>query len=93
MANVTVNDERLINIGNYLENEGKKLDEWYERYINIMKDIRENAIIDGKVAESLQIYIENANKLCGETKKWMDDVKENLTNFKDCVDNADQYLY
>lgn len=88
-----IDDEYCRSMGQFFEDQGKQLDQLIASYNSILKELRQNAIVSGDVANSLSLYIDYANRLNQLFSKVSDVAKQQINAFIDQVDEADQYLF
>lgn len=89
-----VDDEYIKSMGNFFFKMGNTIiDKMIEDYISKLQEIKDSAIKEGEIADSLEAYIASAQALkdrAGEMGSELDD----LTGyFITDIDNADQYLF
>lgn len=86
-------DEYVNGTGKHILEQMTELDEGYSNYINIMKAIRDDGLMEGETATALEAYIEYASYLCTKIKCLGECVDTTCREFVDEVNEKDQYLF
>lgn len=90
---LVVGDEYCAEISQYLVEQGRRLEQLISSYIQILNTARENAITGGEVADALSRYIEYVNRLSNRFGIVSPELKTQVSNFLEAIDEADRYLF
>lgn len=92
-CNLIINDDYILENTKNLAKSLKKLDEVYDKYLIILKNIHSNAITYGETSDALKTFENYASRI----KDMLSDLGESLENsgieYIESIDNADQYLF
>lgn len=88
-----IDDDYCARIGNYFVTQGNEIDILIDEYITILQSIRKDAIKSGEVADALDVYISYASKMKNQIGTISRNAKQQVNNFINAVDAADQYLF
>lgn len=92
-SELKIDDDCCKAIGNYLKNEGKIIENKINKYIFILENIKNEAIMEGDAHNALDGYIEYAKKIKGEIGKILEGTKNDIEKFLKDIDKADEYLF
>lgn len=91
--NLIIDDEYIFAVGDDCKRRGIKLEEALEQYLEILKEIQTEALVEGNVAEALVAFIGCVELLKGQ----LEDISKTMYNrsysFIQDVNDADQYLF
>lgn len=91
--NLIIDDEYIFAVGDDSKRRGKKLEEALEQYLEILKEIQTEALVEGNVAEALVAFVGCVELLKGQ----LEDISKTMYNrsysFIQDVNDADQYLF
>lgn len=96
MANqdsVIISDRYCMEIGQFCRDTAEQLEEALQEYLNILEEIKKNAIVAGDMADSLQVFIQYAKKMKGQIEVMGKIAMQTEKKFLNAVDMADQYLF
>lgn len=93
MAELIVYDESINNTGDYIKNLSSKLQEGIDNYINIVTEIKTNAVKSGDVSDKLDIFIQYVNQLNSMISSVGDEISMDMVTFLEEIDQKDEYLY
>ena len=88
-----IDDVYCKTMGEYLKKEAQELDNFINDYICILKEIKCKAIITGKVANALDMYIACASRMQNQFGIRAYQTKNQIAKFLAKIDEADEYLY
>ena len=77
-----IDDDYVLDMGTTLSDNETELQSGVDKYLEIMKKIREDAIKEGETAQALDTFITYAGEL-----------KKTCQKFKAEIDENDQYLF
>ena len=83
-----IDDDYVLDMGTTLSDNETELQSGVDKYLEIMKKIREDAIKEGETAQALDTFITYA----GELKHGVN-VNKTCQKFKAEIDENDQYLF
>lgn len=86
-------DDYVNGMASYLNNYAKDLQGGIDKYLKIMHNIRENAIIEGDTAKALDTFILYADKLKTVISESGNSAKTVCENFVTIVDKKDASFY
>ncbi len=92
-SNLVINDEYVQRIGRICKVRGTGIDKMFEKYINILNEIRSEAICAGEIAEALSEYIKWAIRLKGKIDAVSNEISTTCNTFIDSIDSADVFLF
>lgn len=86
-------DTYISGMATYFSGYAEELQGGIDRYLQIMHDIRENAIIEGDTARALDTFIMYADKLKEVIRESGSNAKTLCENFVEIVDQKDDKFY
>lgn len=87
-------DEEYINgMAEYFEKQGKQLQQMADSYINTMTRVVKEGVVMGETSESLNTFLEYAQKLNQVIGSTAIQVRISTMNYLEEIDTQDQYLY
>ena len=92
-GNLVVDDEYVRQSASDIKAALVKLDRVAEKYLEILKAMREEAIQDGAVALALEAYNDYAFQIKDALEQIGDDTRSLLENYQIAIDDADQFLF
>lgn len=93
-SELIVDDDYIKRMGRYYYVMGNTVvDKMIDEYIKKLEEIKNVAIMEGDIADSLNIYIENAQSLKNKAGEIGSELKSLMTYFLTDVDKADQFLF
>lgn len=91
--NLIIDDEYIFAVGDDSKRRGIKLEEALEQYLEILKEIQTEALVEGNVAEALVAFAGCVELLKGQ----LEDISKTMYNrsysFIQDINDADQYLF
>lgn len=93
MRELVVNDEYIKEVGEYFAEQGKEFQKWTAEYLAIMKNVQQNVIAEGAVAESLKEFIASAERINGDAELLLTSVKDYLADYLAQIDEKDRFLF
>ena len=68
-------------------------EEALEQYCRLLKEIKEDSVIEGNTAENLKIFYEEVVQLKGDITKIAEQIYKTASYYQIEIDSADSYLY
>lgn len=90
---LVVNDSNFEAVGKEYYKFGQRLEDYIERYSNILNEITSEGIKSGKVHDNLLKFMEAVDSLKRQGKDIADKAEECSNKFLEDMDTADSYLY
>ncbi len=90
---LVINDDFFNKIGGLCSSEGKRLEEVFDNYVDILQDIADEAVKGGDIHKSTVQFIAAARMLKGKAKSISATAKKICGGFVTQVDTDDQELY
>ena len=91
--NLVIYDEYITGVGSNCVRRGSVMEAALKQYINILGQIRQEAIVGGEIAAALSQFINCAKLLQGE----IETISDNMDRICDCmierIDEEDQFLF
>lgn len=88
-----IDDDYVTEMATYLGEKGTELQGYVDKYIQILKNIRTDAIIEGDTAKALDEFITFSENLNTEIQKLGENGKKQAEGFAVEIDDADSYLF
>lgn len=88
-----IDNEYCEKMKTYYVNQGIKLESYLSEYITILENISRSAIKKGDVHMALNNYIAYAKRLKGQINSISITAQNQVSNFLNQIDEADQYLF
>ena len=88
-----ISDEYVSAVGSNCDQRGELWGDMLEQYIEILDEIRNEAIVSGDIALALSQFIGCAKMLQGEIEKVSSSMKRVCNCMLERIDEADQYLF
>lgn len=89
-----VDDDYIRQMGKYYYKMGNSaIDIMLKDYINIMQEIKDTAIMEGDIADSLSTFIQCAQSLKDRAGDIGNELKQLTDYFISDIDEADQFLF
>lgn len=92
-SNLIISDEYIEEVGKACAKRGNVLDEILYSFILILKEIRQEAIIEGETAQALGEFIDCISRLRNQLQDISDNVNEACKYFVIDVNDADSFLF
>ena len=92
-SELIIDDDYILNTAEHLAQQGETLDTMYFEYLSIMKNICENATMNGRVAQALLNFTETAQMMQDKFSVIAQNASTDTTDFKSEIDEKDEYLY
>lgn len=93
MEKIVVDDSYLMEMQEFFVKQGERFEEYFEKYIAIMRVAVKDGIQSGKTKEALDMYIDIAEGLKGSVDE-ISTLGLNWTKaFLEGIDKADEFLY
>lgn len=90
---LVIDDDYVKSVGKSCGNRGGSLDKILKSYLDILKDIRKCAVLQGETANALDAYIGCVLQLTGQLKTISENVFSASNSFIVEVDRADDFLF
>lgn len=91
--NLIIDDEYILAVGGDCNRRGIKLEETLEQYLEILKEIQTEALVEGNVAEALVAFVGCVELIKGQLENLSKSVDDRSNSFIQDVNDADQYLF
>ena len=88
-----IDDDYVLDMGTTLSDNETELQSGVDKYLEIMKKIREDAIKEGETAQALDTCITYAGELKNVITEHGVNVNKTCQKFKAEIDENDQYLF
>ncbi len=88
-----ISDEYVRACGEYIENQGKRFDQFFTEYITILQNATSLAFCSGEIHTALNKYTDIAIQCKGIVSDTSQLVKNTTDCFLDDIDDADSFLY
>lgn len=88
-----VDDGYCDALSTYVGARGEQLDAIIAEYITILQEVGSSGIISGEISEALGSYIGYAQMLSGKIGSISTEIKKEISNFLEEVDEEDQFLF
>lgn len=88
-----IDDDYVLKVGSAREEEGIKLEDAFTRYMEILRDIRAEALVKGEAAEALTRFTDCACMLRGEMERDAGCIRMLCESFIKHIDETDSFLY
>lgn len=93
-SDLVIDDEYISALGSFYINMGDNIvDEMINSYIKKMQEIKDKAIMEGEIAESLEAFIEYAQNLKDVAGEIGTELKDLMEYFITDIDKADEFLF
>ncbi len=87
-----ISDEYVRACGEYIENQGKRFDQFFSDYLSILQELLDSGFSQGQIYYGLNIFVECAE----EIKGIVSDTSDMINNTTDCfisdIDEADWFI-
>ena len=91
--NLIIDDDYVYDVGDNCKRSGNKLEAILDDYLTILREIKDEALVEGEISVSLGLYIECVARLDDQLTTLSDKVKEIGMCFIQDVNTADAYLF
>lgn len=91
--NLIIDDDYVDTVGWRCRKRGQELEELYASFIDLLTSIRDEAILDGALADALDDYIKSAGAVKDSLSKVSELIEDAADSFIGQVNLADQYLF
>lgn len=91
--NLIIDDEYITEVGKACKARGKKMEEILDKYIEILDEIRVEAITKGNISEAINAYVGCAKLLNNQISEISSSVNLICKGFITDVNSADEYLF
>lgn len=88
-----VDDDYINGMAEYFEKQGKQLQCMADSYMEFMKRITEEGIVEGETADALKSFLGYAEKLKRVISVTSAEMRDSVMNYLEEIDEQDQYLY
>lgn len=88
-----VDDEYIKEVGRYSQTRGKELEQLLGNYIKVLEEIKNEAIVEGEISNSLSAYIDCVKLLTERLEIISSNMKTVCNNLVADIDAADSYLF
>ena len=88
-----VDDANIRETGRILQQMGETLNDAIYRYCDIMKEVTESAIMNGRTSEAIKAITAYAEKLRDQFDLVGETASRACSGFLSDIDDADKYLY
>lgn len=88
-----IDDEYVSAVGDACNQRGIQLEEIFEQYVTILKEIQAEALVEGDVSEALAAFIAYAESVKGGIGEVSESISKRCTSYIQDVNNADRYLF
>lgn len=93
-SDLVIDDEYISSLGSFYTSMGDNIiDEMINSYIEKMQEIKDKAIMEGDIAESLQAFLEYAQSLKDIAGEIGTELKDLMECFITDIDQADEFLF
>lgn len=90
---VIVDDNYINEMAEYFERQGKQLQGMMDSYIDAIRRVTENGIVQGDTADRLKSYLEYAEKLKQVVLEVSTEVRDLAGSYLEEICEQDQYQY
>lgn len=93
LEKVVINDTYMVDMSEYFEIRGKRLQETVDSYINIIKRVVEEGISSGETSDSIRrflTYAEQLNQVISDTSR---EIRDATGNCLEEINEQERYLY
>ena len=91
--NLIIVDEYVQSLGSRCAQRGEKLEQILADYLQILREIREEALVEGKTASSLGIFIDCVSLLRDQLGILSDNADRDCRSYINDINTADDYLF
>ena len=91
--NLIIDDAYITDVGKYCVKRGNQLEDILDEYVVILREIKNEAIMQGEISETLQEFIECVSLLNRQVLEMSRNTKVVCTNFVSDIDKADSFLF
>lgn len=88
-----VDDEGFVSESEFLFGKAQEFELQLGILVEIMKQVTETAIMEGKTAENLVLYLEELSSLQTEAGELASTLRTMVGNYVASIDEADSYVY
>lgn len=88
-----IDDEYVSAVGYDCNQRGRKLEEVLEQYVAILKEIQEEALVEGDVSDALEAFVGCVELMKGSLRELSQTIEKRCSDFIQDVNDADQYLF
>ncbi len=88
-----IDDDYCKAMGTYFLKQEEEIDELISKYLSILQEIKDKAIISGDVSDALTVYLAYVQKLTNHFGVISLSIKSQIDKFLERVDSEDQYLF
>lgn len=92
-SDLVIVDEVVESYEDKIKTSCEKLNSYFNRYINIMESVYQNAIVSGETSAAIEEFVNLASQVKGKFRDVGSCSRSTLMCFLDDVDEADKYLY
>ena len=93
MSDIIICDEYVAEMASNLNCEIEKIEEVLSTYIRLLRGIRENGFMQGKTAEALEEFINQASTIKGQFREIGQSLDVTCNAYIEKINEADEYLY
>lgn len=93
MADIIIDDSYVAELAEYIEKYGETFEEFYERYLTLLRGFHARGVSSGNTADAIQEYIATAEALKNYVADSTEVLGQTLREYLNEVDEADRYLY
>lgn len=92
-TNLIIDDDYIQDVGTLCRQRGEKLEEILTSYLDILQEIRDEAVMDGAICASLEAYKECASMISGQLETISEQIQNVCKAFINEINEADSYLF
>lgn len=93
MADIIIDDSYVAELAECIEKYGETFEEFYERYLTLLRGFHARGVSSGNTADAIQSYIATAEGLKNYVADSAGVLGQTLREYLNEVDEADRYLY
>lgn len=93
MSDLIIYDESINDTGEFIKTTSSELQTIMDNYIDIMTQIKTNAIKSGDISDKLDTFIQYANQLKSTISSVGEDISMDMGTYLEEIDKKDEYLY
>ena len=91
--NLIIVDEYVQSVGSNCVRRGQDLEQILATYLQILREIKEEALIDGRTSASLGVFIDCVNLISDQVSILSDNAQRACQNYISDINTADDYLF
>lgn len=92
-SELKIEDEYITSMATFLKQRATNLQDAIDSYLDILANIRQDAIKKGDTAEALDTFISYAKNLSNVVSALGETAESTCTKFLDEIDEKDEYLF